>query len=116
MSTREKIIAARGLLIPKILSHVQEEHVDEERPLLKITFSSGYELFIRYNDYEEYSYHVNFSTESLDRLRFDNYDDHWPVSTRPHHFHPCNEKTAKKSPMNGDPEHDMPLLMKFLPL
>ena len=90
--------------------------MDEERPLLKIKFLSGFELYIRYNDHGEYSYHVNFSTDPLDRLRFDNYDDHWPVSTRPHHFHSRNEKNARESPMNGEPDHDMPLLIKYLPL
>ncbi|MHA1917045.1 MAG: toxin-antitoxin system TumE family protein [Candidatus Ranarchaeia archaeon] len=52
---------------------------------------------MRYNDFDEYSYQIMFSHKSLDRARFDNYDDKWKVSTRPHHFHPRNKKNAISS-------------------
>lgn len=33
----------------------------------------------------KYSYTIIFSKFELDRCRFDNYDDRWEVSTKPHH-------------------------------
>lgn len=38
----------------------------------------------------------------------------WNVATKPHHLHPKGEETAIESPMNGDPEHDIPILLKQL--
>ena len=95
---------------------IQEISIDNNRPLLKITFFRGIVLHIRYNDYDEYSYQLNFSQEPDDRLRFDNYDAKWFVSTRPHHYHPRGKKMATESPMNGDPQHDIPILIKYIPI
>jgi len=38
----------------------------------------------------------------------------WNVKSKPHHFHPKGEKTAIESSMNGDPKHDMIILIKEL--
>ena len=73
----------------------------------------GFRLYIRYNDYGEYSYQLIFSQKPNDRLRFDNYDNVWKVSTHPHHFHQRGEKNAIESPMTGDPNHDIPILIKY---
>ena len=78
-----------------------------------ITFLSGHKIYIRYNDYDEYSYQFNFSQEPYDRFRF---DTRWNVSSKPHHFHPRGQKNASESPMTGDPNHDMPLLITYLPI
>lgn len=67
-------------------------------------------LFIRYNPYGEYSFNLIFSTIKYDRIRFDNFDDRWDVSSRPHHFHPRGTKYAFISPMNGEPTHDLAIL------
>lgn len=81
-----------------------------------MTFSllDGSKLYIRYNDFGEYSYQLDFSQKKDDRIRYDNFDDKWPVSSQPHHFHPRNGLEALESPMTGDPEHDMPLLIKVI--
>lgn len=81
-----------------------------------ITFLSGYKLYIRYNDYDEYFYQLIFSQKPYDRIRFDNFDDRWDVPTRPHHYHPRGQQLANESPMNGDPHNDMPILITFLPV
>ena len=81
---------------------------------IKVTFRDGTVLFIRYNNHNEYSYSVIFSHLKYDRCRFDNYDDTWEVATRPHHFHPRMNKQGSPSPMNGDPDMDIPLLCDLL--
>jgi len=110
----DKLKAARKLLLNNLLSEIKDEFIDDERPFLKITFFKGSVLYIRYNDYDEYSYHLIFSQEPLDRIRYDNYDDMWKVNSRPHHFHLRGDKKAIESPMNGDPNHDIPILLKKL--
>ena len=72
-----KIRVARKLLLDRLLSEIKDEYIDDERPFLKITFFKGLVLYIRYNDYDEYSYQLIYSQEPLDRVRYDNYDDMW---------------------------------------
>ena len=38
----------------------------------------------------------------------------WEVNSKPHHFHPRGEKIAFESSMNGDPKHDISILLKEL--
>lgn len=38
----------------------------------------------------------------------------WKVKSRPHHFHSRGDKKAIESPMNGDPKHDIPILLNEL--
>ena len=95
-----------------MLSQIQEYYIDDNRPMMKITFALGFILYIRYNDFDEYSYQLNFSQKPYDRIRFDNYDKFWEVSTRPHRFHKRGKKNAIKSPMKGDPLNDFPILIK----
>ena len=71
-------------------------------------------IFIQYNDYEEYSYSIVFTSEVGDLSRFDNYDAHWEVKSKPHHYHPRFEYDPKNSPMTGNPEKDMEILCDFL--
>ncbi len=49
-----------------------------------------------------------------DRERFDNYDKEWNVRTQPHHFHARGTQDVQESPMKGEPQHDIPILIKFL--
>ena len=112
MTGRDKLIIACKILLENLLPKIKNEFIDDERPVLKITFFKGLILYIRYNDYDEYSYQLIYSQKKLDRIRYDNYDDIWDVISKPHHFHPKGEKTAIESPMNGDPNYDMPILIK----
>ena len=114
MTGLHKLTAARKLLLYRLLSEIKDEYIDDERPFLKITFFRGLVLYIRYNDFDEYSYQIVYSQEPLDRIRYDNYDDMWKVNSKPHHFHPKGDKTAIESPMNGEPSHDIPILLKEL--
>lgn len=98
----------------EVLSEIKDILTDDERPLLIISFLKGFTLYLRFNDFDEYSYQINFSQKINDRIRFDNYDDRWPVSTHPHHLHPQNEKNAIESQMIGDPTHDIPILVKII--
>ena len=54
------------------------------------------------------------SRNKNDFSRFDNYDDCWKVKTRPHHYHVKGGSEVKSSPMSGNPESDMPILVKYI--
>jgi hypothetical protein len=81
---------------------------------LKLIFTTGAQLFIRYNEFEEYGYQLIMSKKKYDTLRFDNFDDRWPVSSRPHHYHPKENKPVTESPMVGSPSQDMPKLIRLI--
>ena len=98
---------------------VKEQKYMQEIDFLKgkliITFRmNGYSLYIRYNDFEEYSYQFMYSKKENDRFRYDNYDDRWNIKTRPHHFHARGLKNGMESSMNGEPSHDIPILLKYI--
>jgi hypothetical protein len=77
-------------------------------------FTNGIILYVRFNDFDEYAYHIQFSYAREDRIRYDNYDENWPVRTAPHHVHPRGSMDATDSMMNGDPSLDIPRLIKEL--
>ena len=58
MTGLDKLTAARKLLLNELLSEIKDECIDDEHPFLKITFFKGLVLYIRYNDYDEYSYQL----------------------------------------------------------
>lgn len=88
--------------------------LSEEKPVLTLVFANGLTLSIRYNDFHEYSYQLTFSRSKYDRIRFDNYDKNWDVSTNPHHLHGRGKKEGVKSIMTGNPSEDMEKLVKFI--
>jgi hypothetical protein len=71
-------------------------------------------VYIQYNNHDEYSYSVIYSPSDQDLCRFDNYDQQWEVSSKPHHFHPRKIYEARKSPMKCNPMKDMEELCKFI--
>lgn len=109
---QEKLLVARKILLDNLLPKIKNEYIDDDRPFLKIIFFNGSLLYIRYNDHFEYSYQLVYSQKPLDRIRYDNYDNMWNVISKPHHFHPKGEEIAIESPMKGDPQHDIPILLK----
>ncbi len=111
---QDKRNIARDLLFQAFSAEIQNLIVDPKRPVFSIILQNGLNLSIRYNDFEEYSYQLFYSQAPLDRILFDNYDDRWEVASKPHHFHPRGKKVAEKSPMNGDPRHDIPLLYPYI--
>ena len=112
LKSQDKLIIARRILLENLPLKIKNEYIDDERPVLKITFFKGLILYIRYNDYSEYSYQLIYSQKKYDRIRYDNYDDVWDVLSKPHHLHLIGEKNVIESPMNGNPEHDIPILIK----
>lgn len=114
INARIKLLRARELLINQFLSEIYEIILNDDRPILTIKFRKGFILYIRYNDFDEYSYQILFSQKKFDRIRYDNYDDKWNVSSKPHHFHPRNKQTALESRMIGKPGKDIPVLIQIL--
>jgi hypothetical protein len=113
MNVLEKLDRARELLVPVLIHAIQNVRLRDEHFTLKIDFKQKSVLYILYNDYHEYSYQLLISHQALKSIRFDNFDDRWDVPTRPNHVHLKN-KSVMESPMNGDPTHDIPLLIKAL--
>lgn len=114
ISATNNITQANNLIQEFLKDKEYTEQLDLNRGKLTISFPNGYALFIRYNDFKEYSYQFLYSKKGYDRFRYDNYDDRWSIGSRPHHFHPRGSKNGIISPMNGDPIHDMPLLLKYI--
>ncbi len=111
MNALEKLKFAKKQLTRSFSEEISKIYLLEENFRLTLVFSNNYRLFIRYNDFGEYSYQFQYSSQPNDFLRYDNFDDHWPVDTKPHHLHIGNDKVVE-SDMKGDPEKDIPLLSK----
>ena len=113
-SCEELISAARQLLLEALQQSIITESLSLEGCYLKMLFRDGSRLFVTYNKYNEYSYQYLYSLNKYDRERFDNYDKHWDVRSQPHHFHSRGSTVVEHSPMMGDPQHDIPILINFL--
>ncbi len=114
MNSRRNLELARKIIITNYNEYIRDLILEKDRPVLKIVFHREIYLYLRFNDYGEYSYNTIFSPNPDDQMRFDNYDDIWDVKTRPHHFHIRGMKKVIESPMKGEPEHDIPFLIKFV--
>ena len=113
MDAIEKLELARELFVPGFIQSITGVQLSDEHFVLKIDLKQQSILYIKYNDYQEYAYQVLISQQASKSFRYDNFDDRWEVSTRPHHLHSAGN-IVEASPMNGDPHHDMPLLIKVL--
>lgn len=109
-----KLTSARIVLYFDLHEYIVDYSRMEERPAFKIVFINGYTLSIRYNDFNEYSYQLEFSSNEYDRIRYDNYDKHWDVSTTPNHLHERGSNKVVESPMTGDPKEDMIKLIEII--
>ena len=114
MAAIDKLITAKTLLQHQIKDNILIISLNFEKKRLFALLNDGIEIRMVYNNYDEYSYSIIYSKLELDRIRFDNYDKIWEVSTKPHHYHPRYEKKAVSSKMTGDPENDIPILCRFL--
>lgn len=118
MDAIELLESVRDNLLADFASQIQSARILYEHFTLSINFVQGIALFVRYNDFGEYSYQITYSQQENDFDRYDNFDDRWEVSTRPHHLHAKNTGVIE-SPMTGEPSHDLPILsviLKQLPL
>ena len=109
LTALEKLQVAQHILFQHLSRQIKDSHFSDEHFTMKLTFEDGKRLYIRYNDYGEYSYQFFLSSQLSDFIRFDNFDDSWLVTTRPHHWH-TQDGNVIESPMNGIPEEDIPIL------
>jgi len=107
MSGIEKIERARLLLEKQLEEYIIDVQINYDSPRLVALLRDGTKIYIRYNDHEQYTYSIVFSSSYLDKCLFDNYGDKWEVSTRPHHFHARFQSSVSSSPMVGIPETDV---------
>jgi len=109
-----KLQQARVILEQYFSVYLKNLSFEPKLARIFIQFRDEIQLYIRYNNHNQYSYSVIFSKNELDRCRFDNFDDRWKVSSRPHHFHPRFNKLGFLSPMVGLPEKDIPRLCDLI--
>lgn len=114
MSYEQLMLEAYDIIQRELRRFISEIDLDEDTGRLRIKLKSGITVFIRYNNYNQYSYVILFLSQTLDRVRFDNFDDRWEVTTKPHHTHPRYKEKAAKSPFRGIPTEDTPILCNFL--
>jgi len=114
MDSRKNLELAQNIIIKDYSSLIREIILDKDRPVLKIIFQIEIYLYIRYNDYGEYSYCVIFSPNPDDQMRFDNYDDIWDLKTRPHHFHVRGMQSVVDKPDEWRTNLDIPILLKYI--
>jgi hypothetical protein len=82
----------RDFIGRELTQNIQSMDLLDEHFMLKVIFDQGSLLFIRYNQFHEYSYQFFFSQQKNDYIRYDNFDDRWNVASRPHHFHDRNKR------------------------
>ncbi len=116
MKAIEKLQIAKEMLEKELISKLQNLTLYSNLERLKITLKDGTIIFIQYNNYNEYSYSIIFSSLELDRIRFDNYDKGWDINSKPNHYHPRKERIGKSSPMIGNPQKDMLILTEIIQL
>ena len=109
-----KLQLTQKLLVTLLPEYIQIITVDSNYGVIRLNLIDGTLLYLRFNNYNEYSYNVIFSSIVYDRIRFDNFDDNWAIKTRPHHFHPRFNKNGYESPMKGEPDHDITLLSEYI--
>ena len=114
MNAIEKLSKAKKLLEKSLENLIISLSMNTDFKRIHIILKDGVEVFIVFNNHDEYSYSILFSKLELDRCRFDNYDKSWDVPSRPHHCHPRKKTQAIQSNMIGDPVKDIPLLCELL--
>jgi len=114
MASVAKLRKAADILERELAGAILQLTIDEDTAIIHASLKDATELYLHYNDYGEYTYSILFSELEMDRCRFDNYDDKWKVLSRPHHFHPAKTPGAFDSPMRGEPDLDLPLLLNLL--
>lgn len=114
MSSIKKLERSKLIIEKELSIYIKNLYFEPKLARILVILRDEIHLFIQYNNHNEYAYSIIFSKIDIDRSRFDNYDDRWNVSTKPHHFHPRHNKLGFLSPMNGNPEHDIPLFCKFV--
>ena len=114
MSSIKKLEHTKLIIEKELSIYLKNLYFEPKLARIHIILRDETQLFIQYNNHNEYAYSIIFSKIELDRVRFDNYDDRWNVSTKPHHFHSRYNKVGLFSSMNGNPERDISLFCKYV--
>ena len=114
MSSEQLILEVYDIIQRELRRFISEIDLDEDTGRLRTKLKSGITVFMRYNNYNQYSYVILFSSQTLDRVRFDNFDDRWEDTTKPHHTHPRYKENATRRPFKGSPSEDTPILCNLI--
>jgi len=114
MSSIKKLEESKSILEKELSIYIKNLNFEPKLARISLILRDDMNLYIRYNNHDEYSHVIIFSKLELDRVRFDNYDDRWNISTRPHHYHPRYLREGFSSPMNGNHEHDIPIFCNLI--
>lgn len=88
MSSIKKLERSKLIIEKELSIYIKNLYFEPKLARILVILRDEIHLFIQYNNHNEYAYSIIFSKIDIDRSRFDNYDDRWNVSTKPHHFHP----------------------------
>jgi len=110
----EKLLLAKVCLEKYLSYRVMQLNFESKLRRIPIVLRDNSQVFVIYNDHDQYGYQVVYSNRQFDRCRFDNLDKGWIVPTTPHHFHPWKTREGLTSPIKGDPVLDIPLLCQLL--
>ena len=98
-------------------TRIMATHLFSERQFalkVRATLTNGQVLQVyiyRNHDHTDYAYQLLRNEQPMQR--WDN-REHFPnISSYPHHFHALTGN-VENSPLNGDPAHDLPLVLQML--
>jgi hypothetical protein len=110
----EKLELTKDILEQELGSSITDSVFNALLVRIRVTLRDGSVIIVYFNDHDQYSYSILFSTQEEDRCRFDNFDKDWVVKTAPHHYHPREMLDGFDSPMIGDPSVDIPFLCNLI--
>ncbi|MFX0139639.1 MAG: DUF6516 family protein [Candidatus Hodarchaeota archaeon] len=114
MKFEDLILKALDVIQTELQGYIIKTELDLDAGRLKFTLKNRIIIFIRYNNFQQYSYVIQFSLKQDDRVRFDNFDARWNVNSSPHHCHPRFRRDGIESNFSGNPESDLPVLCKII--
>ncbi|OLS19234.1 MAG: hypothetical protein HeimC3_46650 [Candidatus Heimdallarchaeota archaeon LC_3] len=104
----------RSIIFDALKDDITEITIDSSVYQLKVVFSIGSILYIRFNEFDEYGYQLIYTKKKGDFIRFDNFDDKWEIKSKPNHYHTRYNGEIIESPMIGVPSKDMQKLIKII--
>ena len=114
MNAISKILEAQKIINNNLASEIRSTNLNKWGKELEVSLFNGVRIYIVYNDFNQYSYSVIYSESKHDRIRYDNYDDRWDVTTKPHHLHLRGSRQTIESKMIGNPHKDMEILVQIV--
>ena len=68
------VLEALGIIQIDLQAQILSVDLDLDAGWLKVVLKNRIQIYIRYNNFNEYSYVVLFSFKKGDRIQFDNFD------------------------------------------